>query len=566
MAMPEFSETTVLDHQGEINIGLGAVVVIDGDGLGRKQVVWADATELAITNRWAGTDALVAYSVHRIMLVLLPLMAVLALVWIWLDAIKLPEAQETRALHSTMAALATLLIMSPGCCASWRSTAIYRASAPDQSCRAPTTSTSAPGSRLQTMLPLLRAAFGILVAVIAALIVLSRLGIDTTPLIAGAGVFGLAISFGSQSLVRDIISGLFYMWDDSFRVGEYIDTGRLKATVEKLGIRSLKLRHHNGPLHTIPYGQLGAVTNFSRDFATIKFNLKLEAGTDIELVRRTAKQIGLAMQQNSEIADEVMLPLELQGIAEIMENAVVARFKFTARPVKTSRIARIPEADLPSVRREGYHLCVRRADLTDRTAPTGFRRNPERRAAARGSPAKTGAAGSSRASAFGAQCRLSCPPLSCRATIAADVVRARSKRASCHVASCEHDNRPEHPKVRAWLTRHPRWTFHFTPTSCSWANAVEGFFATLTRRAIASAALFTRSLTCRPRSTAISASATRQPKPFIWTADPNRIIEKVTRGNPNDRVIPTSAIGPAHDAPGRGFKTVRVALARAVHA
>src|SRR5215813_13041616 len=302
---------------------------------------WHDADK-AIDYRWAGTETLVAYSMHRIMQVLVPLMAVLALVWIWLDAIKLPEAQETRALHSTMAALATLLLAY----VAWVlcQLAIERnlqgvGSGP----KLPGTdddSESAPGSRLQTMLPLLRAAFGILVAVIAALIVLSRLGIDTAPLIAGAGVFGLAISFGSQSMVRDIISGLFYMWDDAFRVGEYIDTGQLRGTVEKLGIRSVKLRHHNGPLHTIPYGQLGAVTNLSRDFATIKFNLKLEPGSDIELVRRTAKQIGLAMQQDPEIAAEVIVPLKLQGIAEITENAVVARFKFTARPVKPSWVQR----------------------------------------------------------------------------------------------------------------------------------------------------------------------------------------------------------------------------------
>src|SRR5205823_10191649 len=118
------------------------------------------------------------------------------------------------------------------------------------------------------------AALGTIVAVLAILIVLSRGGVDTAPLIAGAGVFGLALSFGSQSLVRDIISGLFYMWDDAFRVGEYIDTGRLKGTVETLGIRSLKPRHHNGPLHTIPSGRRGSVTNQSRDYATIKFNLR----------------------------------------------------------------------------------------------------------------------------------------------------------------------------------------------------------------------------------------------------------------------------------------------------
>jgi small-conductance mechanosensitive channel len=269
-------------------------------------------------------------------------MAVLALVWIWLDAIQLPEEQETRTLYSTMAALATLLVayIAWVLCQLAIDRNLQGVSVGPKLPGADDDSESTPGSRLQTMLPLLRAAFGILVAVVAALIVLSRLGIDTAPLIAGAGVFGLAISFGSQSLVRDIISGLFYMWDDAFRVGEYIDTGRLKGTVEKLGIRSLKLRHHNGPLHTVPYGQLGAVTNLSRDFATIKFNLKLEPGADIELVRRTAKQIGLAMQEDPEIAAEVMLPLKLQGIAEITENGVVARFKFTARPVKPSWVQR----------------------------------------------------------------------------------------------------------------------------------------------------------------------------------------------------------------------------------
>jgi small-conductance mechanosensitive channel len=131
------------------------------------------------------------------------------------------------------------------------------------------------------------------------------------------------------------------MWDDAFRVGEYIDMGRLKGTVETLGIRSVKLRHQNGPLHTVPYGQLGAVTNLSRDFATIKFNLRFESGTDIETVRKVTKQIGISMQEeNAELAAEVMLPLKLQGIAEVVDNALVLRFKFTARPVKPSWVQR----------------------------------------------------------------------------------------------------------------------------------------------------------------------------------------------------------------------------------
>jgi small-conductance mechanosensitive channel len=270
------------------------------------------------------------------------LAAAIALASIWSEAVAGETAAASHALRAATAAAATLFVSY----VLWEllRLAIDRhlqpaASGPRLPGAADEDET-APASRLQTMLPMLRAALGVVIAVLAVLIVLSRLGIDTAPLIAGAGVFGLAVSFGSQSLVRDIISGLFYMWDDAFRVGEYIDTGRLKGTVETLGIRSLKLRHHNGPLHTIPYGQLGAVTNQSRDYATIKFNLRFEPGTDVELVRRTAKQIGLAMQEEPEIASEVILPLKLQGIAEVADTAVVLRFKFTARPVKPSWIQR----------------------------------------------------------------------------------------------------------------------------------------------------------------------------------------------------------------------------------
>jgi small-conductance mechanosensitive channel len=195
-------------------------------------------------------------------------------------------------------------------------------------------------TRLQTALPFLRAALAVAIGVLAVLVILSRLGVDTAPLIAGAGVFGLAISFGSQSLVRDIISGLFFMWDDAFRVGEYIDTGRLRGTVEGMSIRSVRLRHHNGPLHTIPYGQLGAVSNLSRDWVILKFNLRLERGSDIELVRKTVKQIGIQMQDEPEIAAEVLQPLKLQGIVEFADTALVVRLKFTARPIKPSWVQR----------------------------------------------------------------------------------------------------------------------------------------------------------------------------------------------------------------------------------
>src|SRR6267142_4432092 len=125
-------------------------------------------------------------------------------------------------------------------------------------------------SRLRTLMPLLRAMAGSVIIVVGGLLVLSELGINITPLLAGASVFGLAISFGSQALVRDIVSGIFFMSDDAFRLGEYIDTGKLKGTVEKISVRSVRLRHQNGQVHTIPYGQLTSITNYSRDWQTVK--------------------------------------------------------------------------------------------------------------------------------------------------------------------------------------------------------------------------------------------------------------------------------------------------------
>ena len=194
--------------------------------------------------------------------------------------------------------------------------------------------------RLATVLPLIRNFVLGTVIAITVLLVLSALGVDITPLLAGAGVIGLAISFGSQSLIRDIVSGIFFMAEDAFRVGEYIDTGKLKGTVEKIGMRSVQLRHQNGPVHTIPFGQLASITNFSRDWATVKFNLRLDRSADIEKARKAIKKVGQELQADAELGPEFILPLKMQGVTEITDNALVVRLKFTAKPYNTSQLQR----------------------------------------------------------------------------------------------------------------------------------------------------------------------------------------------------------------------------------
>jgi moderate conductance mechanosensitive channel len=195
-------------------------------------------------------------------------------------------------------------------------------------------------SRLSTALPVVRnLALGAVLAV-GSLVILSTLGVNVAPLLAGFGVLGLALSFGSQALVKDIVSGIFFIAEDSFRIGEYISTGDLQGTVEQIAIRSVRLRHHNGPVHTVPFGQINSVSNYSRDWGTIKFQLKFERDSDLELIRKTAKKVGIAMREDPEFGADFLVPLKMQGIQDITETSVVVRFKFTSVPGNPSIIKR----------------------------------------------------------------------------------------------------------------------------------------------------------------------------------------------------------------------------------
>lgn len=189
-----------------------------------------------------------------------------------------------------------------------------------------------PGTRAHTLLPVLRHfALGAL-SVVIGLIVLSSVGVDIGPLLAGAGIIGLAIGFGAQTLVRDIVAGFFFLLDDAFRIGEYVDVGRVKGTVEGITIRSLQLRHHRGALHTIPYGQIQAISNHHRDWVIEKLEFGLVYGTDIEKVRKILKKIGEAMMQDPEVAQILLEPLKSQGVSRLTDSAMVFRAKFKTVP------------------------------------------------------------------------------------------------------------------------------------------------------------------------------------------------------------------------------------------
>ncbi len=187
-------------------------------------------------------------------------------------------------------------------------------------------------TRAATLLPLLRSFVLTFLIVMVTLIILSSIGVNIGPLLAGAGVVGLAVGFGSQKLVQDIVAGIFFLVDDAFRIGEYIEAGGMKGTVESISLRSMRLRHHLGAVQTLPYGEIQAVKNHSRDWVTMKLEIRLPYDVDIEKVRKTIKKTGQQMLENPEYGHFFLQPLKSQGVFRVEDSALIVRMKFTTVP------------------------------------------------------------------------------------------------------------------------------------------------------------------------------------------------------------------------------------------
>ncbi|UTS90616.1 mechanosensitive ion channel family protein [Rhizobium anhuiense] len=187
-------------------------------------------------------------------------------------------------------------------------------------------------ARIHTLLPIFRNILAVVIAVIAVLMVLSGLGIEIGPLIAGAGVVGVAVGFGAQTIVKDVISGMFYLWDDAFRIGEYIESGSHKGVVEAFSLRSVKLRHHRGPLTTVPFGELGAVKNLNRDWTIDKISLNVKYDTDLVKAKKVIKQIGQTLLENPEFGPHIIETLKMKGVEQFGEFAIEIRLSMMTKP------------------------------------------------------------------------------------------------------------------------------------------------------------------------------------------------------------------------------------------
>lgn len=193
--------------------------------------------------------------------------------------------------------------------------------------------TRQPSTRTRTILPMLRNATKVVLVVICTITTMANLGINVAPFLAGAGVVGLAIGFGSQQLVQDVITGLFILIEDTIAIGDWVvlDSGHA-GTVESLTIRTLRLRDGKGFVHSVPFGQIKAVTNQSRQFAYAFFSVQFSYESDVDAALQLIREAGQSISEDPILRHNLQGPLQVFGVDSMNLNGMTltAQFRTTS--------------------------------------------------------------------------------------------------------------------------------------------------------------------------------------------------------------------------------------------
>ncbi len=199
---------------------------------------------------------------------------------------------------------------------------------------------AAVSARARTLLPLLRNALLVTLTVLVAMLSLSELGVDIGPLLAGAGILGLAVGFGAQALVKDIITGFFILMEDQIAVGDVIRVGSHGGLVEGLTIRTIRLRDLGGNVHTIPFSEVTTVENMTKEFSRYVFDVGIGYREDTDEVVGVLREIGAEMQADDYYNDLILEPLDILGVDQFGDSAVVIKARFTTKPIKQWEVGR----------------------------------------------------------------------------------------------------------------------------------------------------------------------------------------------------------------------------------
>lgn len=194
--------------------------------------------------------------------------------------------------------------------------------------------------RTRTLGEVVRYVIVLVVFAVATMTVLKELGIDIGPVLAAAGIVGLAVGFGAQSLVKDVISGFFILLEDQIRVGDVINIADKGGLVEKVGLRTTVLRDLQGNVHYVPNGNISVVTNMTKEFSRYVFDIGVAYREDVDKVIEVIKGIDEEMRQDPEFRDDIIEPIEIMGLDQFANSAIVIRARTTTLPIKQWRVGR----------------------------------------------------------------------------------------------------------------------------------------------------------------------------------------------------------------------------------
>ncbi len=195
-------------------------------------------------------------------------------------------------------------------------------------------------NRARTLLNIARSFLLVFLSLIALFLILSELGLNIAPLLAGAGVIGLAIGFGSQKLVQDIITGLFVLLGDTMRVGDVVEVAGRTGVVEAMTMRTVVLREYAGKVHTIPYNSIDTVTNSTKDFSYAVFDISVAYRENVDRAMEVMTEIGRELTRDPYFRRLILEPLEIAGLDRFDNSAVVIKARIKTRPLKQWDVGR----------------------------------------------------------------------------------------------------------------------------------------------------------------------------------------------------------------------------------
>ena len=188
--------------------------------------------------------------------------------------------------------------------------------------------------RAETVGRVLRYVVAVVVSLIAGMLVLSELGVSVAPILGAAGVVGLAIGFGAQSLVKDYFNGLFLLLEDQIHQGDVVKLGNHGGLVEEMTLRYVRLRDYDGNVHYVPNGQITSVINMSRSFAQAVVDVGVAYGSDLDRALRVMADTAEALRADPVFAERILAPFEVAGVERWADSAVVLRGRFKVQPLE----------------------------------------------------------------------------------------------------------------------------------------------------------------------------------------------------------------------------------------